>query len=107
MLAGRLADLLSSGPDAKEMDTNASRGVLYELERLYYGTASSTSESSMPALLKLVPTQQVLFGTDYPLVDTASSLRELSSIDLSTVDRVAIESGNAETLMPRLKANHA
>lgn len=107
MLAGRLVDLLSTGPDSKGMATNAPQGVLHELKRLYYDTASSTSEPAMAALLKLVPAQQILFGTDYPFVDTPSSIKELGSIALSNVDRVAIERGNAEALLTRLKANRA
>ena len=58
----------------------------------------------MTALLRLVPAQQVLFGTGYAFVHTTASIRELSSLELSSIDRTATERGNSEVLMPRVKA---
>jgi len=101
VLAGRLADYLGDQQNLVEQMPN---GVLHELKRLYYDTASVTSAVSMAALLNLVPPQQILFGSDYPFVKTASSIGELSHIKLSANDRLAIERQNAEHLLPRLRA---
>jgi len=102
MLAGRLADYLEEGPDHQLVKDKLPRGVLYELRKLYYDTASVTSEGAMAALLNLVPAQQIMFGTDYPFVQTAASIAELSHIKISSADRTAIERTNAERLLSRL-----
>jgi predicted TIM-barrel fold metal-dependent hydrolase len=103
MLAGRLAEYLREGPDQKLIEGKAPNGVMYELRRLYFDTASATSEPSMAALLKMAPPRNILFGSDYPFVPAASSIAELSRIRLSARDRMAINRGNAEHLLPRLK----
>lgn len=100
MLAGRLADYLG---DQQNLVEQMPHGVLHELKRLYYDTASATSAASMASLLNLVSPQQILFGSDYPFVKTASSIDELSHIKLSANDRLTIERLNAERLLPRLK----
>ena len=100
ILAGRMEDYLGDPPTfAKQMP----HGVLHELRKLYYDTASVTSGASMAALLKLATPQHILFGSDYPYVKTESSIEELSHVKVSAQDRVAIERQNAERLMPRLK----
>jgi 6-methylsalicylate decarboxylase len=100
MLAGRMADYLGDPPDFAEQMPH---GVLPELKKLYYDTASVTSAGSMAALLNVAPAQQILFGSDYPYVKTDSSIDELSHIRLSKQDRLAIERLNAERLLPRFK----
>lgn len=100
MLAGRLADYLGDLPNLAEQMPH---GVLHELKKLYYDTASVTSVGSMAALLKMAPPQQILFGSDYPFVKTGSSIDELSHIKLSANDRLAIERQNAVRLLPRLQ----
>jgi predicted TIM-barrel fold metal-dependent hydrolase len=100
ILAGRMEDYLGDPPTfAKQMP----HGVLHELRKLYYDTASATSGASMSALLNLATPQHILFGSDYPYVKTESSIDELSQVKVSAQDRVAIERQNAERLMPRLK----
>jgi len=100
MLAGRMVDYLGDLPNSTEQMPH---GVLHELKKLYYDTASVTSVGSMAALLKVAPPQQILFGSDYPFVKTDSSIDELSHIKLSASDRLAIERQNAVRLLPRLQ----
>jgi predicted TIM-barrel fold metal-dependent hydrolase len=74
MLAGRisLASRISNANASKStinqyMPANfAPQGVEFELQRLYYDIAASTSPAAMAALLKLIPTSQILFGSDFP-----------------------------------------
>jgi predicted TIM-barrel fold metal-dependent hydrolase len=100
MLAGRISEILGEQPALAE---RIPQGVMHELEKLYYDTASATSPSSMAALLNLVPSRQVLFGTDYPFLKPATAIGGLAQIQLSASDREAIERLNAEALLPRLK----
>jgi predicted TIM-barrel fold metal-dependent hydrolase len=58
----------------------------------------------MAALTSLVPTSQLLFGTDYPAEPMESTLDQLPNDALSPEILRALDRGNAERLFPRLKA---
>jgi 6-methylsalicylate decarboxylase len=101
MLAGRIEafyEQRARGPDGFAPD-----GIEAEFRRLYYDTANGTHPASMAALMKLVPSSQISYGTDYPYfpLDQINSLRALN---LAAADLTAIMSGTAERLMPRLSA---
>ena len=66
-------------------------------------TANATSVPAMAALLKLVPVSQITYGTDYPYFPH-DLYKDLQKVGLSDADIKAIETGNAERLIPRLKA---
>ena len=54
------------------------------------------------ALLRsLVPTSQILFGTDYDRFPLLHSVERLATLDLPPDVRAAIESANARRLFPR------
>lgn len=74
MLANRLARLFP-----KELAAQAPNGVLYELKRQFYDTASASNATSLSALMSLIPSSQVVFGSDFPFLsagDTASDLMQ-------------------------------
>jgi predicted TIM-barrel fold metal-dependent hydrolase len=98
MLANRIARLFP-----KELAPQAPNGVLYELKRQYYDTASASNPTSLSALLSIVPNSQILFGSDFPFLsagDTASDLTH-SGLPDNTVE--AINRINAVRLFERLK----
>jgi len=99
MLAGRMAETIGRRPNATEVMPN---GVLAELRKLYYDTASASSSASIAALKLMAPVSQILFGSDYPFVKAAFGIEELTHAQLSDTERRAIERGNAITLIPRL-----
>jgi|HubBroStandDraft_6_1064221.scaffolds.fasta_scaffold62851_3 predicted TIM-barrel fold metal-dependent hydrolase len=78
-------------------------GIGAEFRRLHYDTANATSAPAMAALMKLVPTTQITFGSDYPYFPV-SQIETLRKMGLSPGDLQAIESGNASRLVPRLSA---
>jgi len=100
-LAGRIEAFYDN--KARSPGGFAPDGIEAEFRRLYYDTANATHPAAMAALQKLVPMTQVSYGTDYPYfaLDQIDSLRKLG---LSAADLDAIASGNAERLLPRLKA---
>jgi predicted TIM-barrel fold metal-dependent hydrolase len=100
MLAGRMAETVGRRQNAGEVMPN---GVLAELRKLYYDTASATSPASMAALRAMAPASHILFGSDYPFVKTAAMIEELHRAQMSEVERDSIERSNALSLLSRLR----
>jgi len=87
----------------KDLAAQVPNGVLYELKRQYYDTASASNPTSLSALLSIVPSSQIVFGSDFPFLsagDTASDLAH-SGLPGDTVE--AIGRANAVRLFQRLK----
>jgi predicted TIM-barrel fold metal-dependent hydrolase len=88
----------------KDRADRTPHGVLYEMKRLYYEVAHASYPEPLAALTKLVPTSQILFGSDYPIVAYPTTTKNLDAYGFSAADLRAINRGNAERLFPRLKA---
>ena len=101
MLAGRMEYFFNFRKDRAQFAPN---GIEAEFQRLYYDTANATHPSSMAALLKLIPDTQVTYGSDYPYVPMDTQVKAIESLGLTGSQVAAIESGNAERLIPRLRA---
>jgi predicted TIM-barrel fold metal-dependent hydrolase len=86
----------------QEIADRVPNGVAHELKRLYYDVANSTNPSSMAALMNLVPTSQMLFGSDFPYVPAAVTANGLDHFGLSASDLQAVNYENAMRLFPRL-----
>jgi predicted TIM-barrel fold metal-dependent hydrolase len=99
MMAGRINSFYGARPNLKEF---APEGIEGELRRLYYDTANATFPPTIAALLKLVPVSQVTYGTDYPYFGMGQ-MANLKDAGLSEAALAAIGSGNAISLVPRLK----
>jgi 6-methylsalicylate decarboxylase len=81
------------------------KGVMYELQKMYYDTAQAFSPYTMPSFRKFVPTSQILFGTDFPLgggsaAIVAKGLRDNGGF--AEGELRAVERDNALRLLPRL-----
>src|SRR5580704_16707870 len=87
----------------QEIADRLPNGAVFELRKLYYDIANSTNPSSMAALMNLVPTSQMLFGTDFPYVPAAVTANGLDHYGLSSADLRAMGRDNAERLFPPLK----
>jgi predicted TIM-barrel fold metal-dependent hydrolase len=101
MLAGRIAGLARTDPQTAKV---APQGIDYEFKRLYYDTANATAAPTMAALTTYIPMSQITFGTDYPYVPTKVNLDGLMRAKLPADQLAAVMAGNAEGLVPRLKA---
>jgi predicted TIM-barrel fold metal-dependent hydrolase len=86
----------------QEIADRVPNGVSYELKKLYYDVANSTNPSSMAALTNLVPTSQILFGSDFPYVSAAVTANGLDHFGLSANDLQTVNCENAIRLFPRL-----
>ena len=100
MMAARIQSYYSERPGLHQF---APEGIIGELRRLNYDTANSTSGPAMTALLKLVPSSQVTYGSDYPYF-RLDQMRDLERLGLDASDLRAIGSANATRLVPRLGA---
>jgi predicted TIM-barrel fold metal-dependent hydrolase len=101
MLAGRMAETVGRIANAGEVMPN---GVLAELRKLYYDTASAASPPSLAALRAMAPASHILFGSDYPFVKAAAMIEELRHTQMLEVERDAMERSNALSLLPRLRS---
>jgi predicted TIM-barrel fold metal-dependent hydrolase len=87
----------------KALAAQAPNGVLYELKRQYYDTASASNPTSLNALLSVVPGSQVLFGSDFPFLSAGGPAGDLGRSGLPADTVSAIEHGNASRLFARLR----
>ena len=80
-------------------------GFITPLRRLFYDTAAASGDNSLAALLTLVDSSRILFGSDYPFMPEAMTqqmINELNSTKLlSADDRLAIARDNALKLFLR------
>jgi predicted TIM-barrel fold metal-dependent hydrolase len=97
ILANRMARLFP-----KDLAAQAPNGVLYELKRQYYDTASATNPTSLTAIMSVVPSSQIVFGSDFPFISAGEPASDLmhSGLPDSTVE--AIDRNNAVRLFGRL-----
>jgi 6-methylsalicylate decarboxylase len=77
-------------------------GAEAAVRRFHYDIAQSSHPVPLGALVKLVSTSRILFGTDFPYRTAIEHSDGLSAAGLSAAEIAAIERGNALTLLPRL-----
>lgn len=99
MLANRMARLFP-----KDLAAQAPKGVLYELKRQYYDTASASNPTSLAAIMSLVPSSQILFGSDFPFLSAGDTAGDLTQSGLPNNTVEAINRDNAIRLFERLKS---
>ena len=87
----------------KDIVQKAPNGIDYELRRLYYDIAGTAHRPAIAALTTLVPTTQILFGSDDPFVPLAKTAEGIMQLDLPVGDLERIGRENALALLPRLK----
>lgn len=98
MLAGRINFFHGQ---AKNIADIAPNGIEAEFKRLYYDTANATHPSSMAALLKLVPSSQVTYGSDYPYVPMDTQIKALESSGLDPQVLEQIKHLNVERILKK------
>jgi len=79
-------------------------GPLPEFRKFHYELAQGNTPGQIAALLKMVPLEQVLYGTDYPFRPGAEVNAGIADYGFSAAEIQSIERGAALKLIPRLKA---
>ena len=72
-----------------------------ELDRFYYDTAQVALAGTLAALAKLVPTTQIVYGTDFPYRTAAEHTKGVTAL-FSGTDLRNIDRANALRILPRL-----
>ena len=78
-------------------------GPIPELQKFYYDSALAFNPYTLASFRKLVPSTQILFGSDFPFGSAAAVARGLM-VDggFTAIELRAVERDNALRLMPRL-----
>ena len=87
---------------SKDAAAKTPEGVMPLLRRFYYDTAQVTHPAPMSALTKVVPTSQIVFGTDFPFRSSSDHVDGLRQI-FDESDFRKIGSDNARALLPRAR----
>ncbi len=87
----------------KDLTRQAPQGIDAEFQRLYYDVAATEFAPAIAALTRLVPTRQILLGSDNPFNPLEQTVTRLRQLGFSNADLRAIARDNALTLLPRLK----
>lgn len=95
MLANRIAGFF---PPSRHQE------VLDQVKKLYFDVANASSPAPLAALRELVPTSQILFGTDFPFIAPPVTIDGLEHAALPANVAQAIDRKNSLRLFPRLAA---
>jgi predicted TIM-barrel fold metal-dependent hydrolase len=88
------ADGLAKPPDANSR--------LFHVRRFFYDTAGSANPIQMQSLKLLVPTSQIVFGTDFPFGNVSATAAGLQSSGFSAAELRGVLRDNALKILPRL-----
>jgi 6-methylsalicylate decarboxylase len=86
----------------KDRNRRFPQGVMHEIRKFYYDTAQANHAGALAALLAIVPSSQVLLGTDYPFRKPADEIGAVGAYKFSATELRAIERDNALKLLPRI-----
>ena len=101
MLTPRLA---GAGLTPEERAATIPNGFEHELQKLYYDIASvALSAIPMAAVLKGIPKDHLLFGSDIPFFTIERIATAVNKFEVSGPDLRMIQRENALQLLPRLK----
>jgi predicted TIM-barrel fold metal-dependent hydrolase len=77
-------------------------GAVPAIQKLYFDTAQTWNPYTLAALTRLMPTDHILLGTDFPAGSPTGTIKGLADFGLSQSALKAIERDNALGLMPTL-----
>ena len=99
-LANRIGGLVRGRP---ELAAQLPGGIVPALRKLHFDIVSVTNEPAWAALTKVMPISQLLFGTDVPYMTIEGTVSELAQMGLGADGLRAIETDNANRILPSLQ----
>jgi predicted TIM-barrel fold metal-dependent hydrolase len=105
--AGGTAPFLAGRIDrgSRALKDKMPQGAMAEMKKFYYDTAGAANVGAIASLLKLVNSDHIMFGTDFPPGGTSAEVaKELAALGLglTAADMRNIDRDNAVRLLPRL-----
>ena len=98
-LPGRFLGQQASGANlAKNAEPNSRLG---QLRRFFYDTAGSANPIQMTALKTLVPTSQIVFGTDFPFGSSSNIAAGLQTCGFTAEELRGIDRVSAVKILPK------
>lgn len=94
MLFGRMYQY---GP--KDLRERVPLGIDYEIKRQFYDIAGTAFRPAIAALRSIVPTSQILFGSDSPFIPVIDTVSNLPELNFSPEELRAIQRDNALKLL--------
>jgi predicted TIM-barrel fold metal-dependent hydrolase len=88
----------------KNIAEKAPNGIEYELARQHYDIAGTAYRPAIAALMSLVPSSQILFGSDNPFVPLSLTADGFVRLGLSVGEVRRIGRDNALALLPELQS---
>jgi predicted TIM-barrel fold metal-dependent hydrolase len=98
-LSGRIKDQVRNKQGA--MIPGGSAGALEELRKLYFEVAHATFAPPLAAMMKLAPSTQYLWGTDFPVWPYETTVGPFYETTLPVDVAYALDRGNAARLFPK------
>ena len=91
-----------SGRDKAAMTAAMPNGLMHELTRFYYDLAQTAHPGPVAALRAIIPTSQIVFGTDYPYgFGCRDQVNRVNACGFAAAELAAIDRTNALRLLPR------
>ena len=100
VLAARINGFFQARP---ALHSQVPNGVLFELKKLHYDIANATNPSSLAALMNLVPTTQMLWGSDFPYRAVGPTATGWDNYQVSAEIKQAVNRDNALKLFRRFQ----
>jgi predicted TIM-barrel fold metal-dependent hydrolase len=98
-LVARFERLFNSRPDIQAMSQD---GCVALLRKLYFDTAQAFNEFTLASLTRLMPTEHILYGSDFPAAQPDATSKGLADFGMTAAQQQAIGRDNAVALMPAL-----
>lgn len=97
MILGRIKQY---GP--ANLKTLAPNGLEHELAKHYYDLAGTANRPAVSAITSIVPTTQILLGSDNPYIPLGETAENIKTLGFSAADLRLIQRQNALSLIPSL-----
>ena len=98
-LVSRFERLFNSRPDLLALSSD---GCILAIQALYFDTAQAYNAPALAAMTRLMPTEHILFGSDFPAASPQLTAEGLATFGLDSATMQAVGRGNTLALLPAL-----
>jgi predicted TIM-barrel fold metal-dependent hydrolase len=90
--------------DGSYLSKYVPNGFDNELRKLYFDIVRVANPANFAMLLKLLPAEHLLFGSDYPPVAISETASRMTGLGLESKTLRGVERDNALALFPRFRS---